>query len=577
MIVAAVATFDAPKAGPPTMTPRATTTRPRKTRRQLLSLPVAAAAIAAGIRCGGDPQPGIVVPAPTPTIDPDDTATPKAGGTLRVLFCDSAGSLDIHRIGSSMEAYAWQWLGSFLMRQRAEFPFSVEPDIAVGMPEMPGDGSLVIFKLNPAARFHPRAPTNGRTVTAADVKATFDRIRGLGAGSPRAGFYAFVDSIQAPDAATLQFKLKTPRADLLQIMSDQFDIIIPRELAAMADPFATGADVVGSGPFEAESFDSRRIKLVRRRDGPWGPNTGWLVSCDILLAPHEGTRANALLDKNADVTHLPGVVAEVFRNRPDFTVSSAAQSARHVLFVNHTGVRYKDPRYRQALWRAVDRAAFYGTYGDGLPSGPVSPAAARWALTPAELAVLPGFGNRAAELNQAVALLSAAGAPPDGYEETLITSAAAGLPELAHRLAEGLAEANIHLRIVELPGDYKALQARLASGDFTLALGVSIAGPYPDAQLYPYHHSRSGGANYGKYVNVTLDAKLDRQRATLDAGQRIALVAEIQHELIVNPGPIWIGSPTETRVTGKRVHGIRALPFLPGYDDAERGWVSSGP
>ena len=550
--------------------------RPR-TRRQVLGISLATAATIVGLRCGGDSELQQPQAAPSATPEPEDIGSARPGGTLRVLYREASGSADIHRIGSAMEAYAWQWVGSFLVRQRAEFPFSIEPDIAIGLPEMPGDGTMVIFKLNPKARFHQRPPTAGRIVTSADVKATFDRIRGLGAASPRSGLYAFVDSIQTPDAGTVQFKLKTPRADLLNVMGDQFDIVIPQELATKADVFGNGADVIGSGLYEAESFDSRRIKLVRRRDGPWGPNPGWLDGCDIVLQPDEGARANALLDKSADVTQLPGSVAEVFRNRPEFTVSSAASSTRHVLFVNHTSTRYKDLRYRQALWRAVDRRTFFGPYGDGVPAGPMSPAAARWALAPSELAALPGFGDRETDLKQAAALLSAAGAPPDGYEETLFTSAAAGLPELARRLAEGLAEANIKLRIVELPGEYKELQNRLAAGDFALALGVSIAGPYPDPQLYPYHHSRSGGANYGKYVNSALDAKLDRQRAVLDAAERIRLVAEIQKELITSPGPIWIGSPTETRVTGKRVHAIRALPFLPGYDDAERGWVSAGP
>jgi peptide/nickel transport system substrate-binding protein len=332
----------------------------------------------------------------------------------------------------------------------------------------------------------------------------------------------------------------------------------------------SAADVVGSGPYEAEAFDAMRARMTRRRDGYWGNNAGFLDACNIILQPDDASRANALLDRTADIATLPAVLAQLFKGRPDFAVTTAPLTSRHVLFVNHTAVRYRDLRVRQAVSRALDRVAFYGPYGTGVAGGPMSPAAVTWAVPESDLRTLPGYRDRETDRKDAASLLGAAGTLPDGFEDTLLTSAAEGLPELASRMAVDLAEAGIHLRVVELGGDYRELQTRLAAGDFTLALGVAVAGPYPDAQLYAYHHSRSGGANYGKYINAALDAKLDRQRILLDANERVRLVQEIQKEIITNPGPAWIGSPLEWRVAGPHAGGARAHPFLAGYDDAER-------
>jgi peptide/nickel transport system substrate-binding protein len=484
-----------------------------------------------------------------------------------------SGVLDPHRANPGLEADMWQWIGNYLLRRRPEHPFNPSPDIAIGLPELPGDGTLVTFKLNPRATFHHRPPLGGRAVTATDVKATFDRIRSAGSKSPRSALYGFVDSILAPDATTVQFKLKTPRVDLLSILSDGFDVVLPQEVAVRPDAFANIADLSGTGPYEVVNFETGRVKLVRRKDPHWGANQGWIDSCEMSFQPDEATRANGLFEQLADLTYLSGSVAEVFRGRADFQVASAPTIARHVLFVNHTNIRYKDLRFRQALWRAVDRTAFYGSYGDGVPTGPLSPSAASWALTENEFSLLPGYGERSKDLKEAAELLAAAGAPPDGYEDTLLTSSAAGLPALARRLVESVGELGIRLRLVEVPGEYSELQKAMTAGNFTLALGVSLAGPYPDGQLYSYYHSRNGGANYGKYVNAQMDARLDRQRALLDASERGKMLKEIQRDLILGPGPIWIGSPTHTRVATKRVKGLRALPFPSGYDDADNIWL----
>ena len=167
-------------------------------RRRLLS---SAAALAAGagalgpLGCGGDSKD---TPAPTPGQSAAGTPTPghpRQGGTLRT-FGGAMGTLpDPHKTRNNDESLVWQWAGNFLVRYSQNAPFAVEPDLAETMPEIPGDGTTFIFKLRPEAKWQNRAPVNGRAVTAEDVKLSFDRIKALGARSPRSGNYSGVDQI----------------------------------------------------------------------------------------------------------------------------------------------------------------------------------------------------------------------------------------------------------------------------------------------------------------------------------------------------------------------------------------------
>jgi peptide/nickel transport system substrate-binding protein len=221
----------------------------------------------------------------------------------------------------------------------------------------------------------------------------------------------------------------------------------------------------------------------------------------------------------------------------------------------------------------VDRRRIYGTVfeGDGVAGGPVAAAAAGWTLSEQELALLPGYGEPPAELAEAKRLLAEA-ALPDGFEVSLVTADAMKLPLVAAVIRESLAEAGIRVTVEVAGSDLGALHDRFRKGEFALGLSLLLAGLYPDAQLHLYHHSR-GLANYGKYSNPAVDAKLDQQRGTYSMQERLALVHEIQRLIATAPGPIWLGSRLQATVASKRVRSFRVAPFPTGFDAAENWWL----
>jgi peptide/nickel transport system substrate-binding protein len=564
----------------------------RRSRRRLLAGGGTAAVGLAGLAlvgCGDDddetPTPtatatGTRTPTGTATASPTQpAATPVAGGTFRFFGGPIGGNLDIHRTNTPFESSGlWHWAGNFLVRFNVE-TYLPEADLAQALPEITDGGLTYTFKLNPAAKFQNKPPTNGRQVTAEDVKLSFERIKALGVLSPRSGNYVNVDSITAIDATTVQFKLKSPQADLLNAMSDQYDLVVPKEITARGEEaIKVPADVVGSGAFELVNYEAGRgYSLKKRADGYWKPNTVFLDGAEYTHQPDPQQAANAIRAGQADSFSPPSAdLARTFLNDPKFQVLQAPNPTRECLLLNHTKPPFDRLEVRQAIWRAVNRELVYRNIfgGGGIVGGPMSPAAANWVLPESELKKLPGFRDRATEIKEAKDLLSAAGYP-DGFEETLMTATAFQANLLADQLIPALAEVGIRATPENVGTDFNVMLRRQIEGSYTMAATLFLSGPYPDAQVFIYHKTRAtgGSRNYSLYSNPDMDAKLDRQRTILDFEERKKLVNEIQVELIKNPGPVWIGSRISYTVVTAAVQNARATPFLQGYNTAERVWL----
>ena len=112
------------------------------------------------------------------------------------------------------------------------------------------DGLTYTFKIRQGIRFHDGSP-----LTAADVKATYDKIVFPPAGvrSIRKNAYTAVASVEAPDPSTVVFKLKFPSASLLGNLASPWNVIYPKKYLDK-DPNYFKNNVVGSGPFKFKSY-----------------------------------------------------------------------------------------------------------------------------------------------------------------------------------------------------------------------------------------------------------------------------------------------------------------------------------
>lgn len=518
----------------------------------------------------------------TPTSNTPSAEKPVAGGTLRGL--SNIGSiLDPHRTNTPHESLTlWGAIGNTLVRFSTKTPGAIEGDLASALPEVPADGLSLTFKLRPEAKWHNKAPTMGRQVTAEDIKASFERIKDPATVSPRGGQFGAIDTITVIDPTTVQFKLKTPQADLLAVMSDQYNFIIPKEIAARGkDAIQTAADCVGSGPYELAEFQAAtKSALTRRSDPYWRPNTSYIDRFEFLHQVDPQAAMNALRANQTDVIGTTADLARAIESDKNYIITRAPTPTRECLLINHNKERYKDPKVRLALWRAINRPQVYETVfgGLGFVGGPMTPAAPNWVLPEAELKKLPGYGDRANEIKEAKALLSAAGLA-DGFEETVLTVTAFDTEKIHDVVVSNLRDIGVTVKTENVGTDFAAnFLPREVGRQYELATTLFLSGGYPDAQLLLYHHSDTktkGTRNYGDYSLAGLDAKLERQSTIYDEKTRLPLVHEIQRDIINAPGPIWFGSRGTLTVWSAKVQNAAAFPFATGFYGPENLWLKA--
>ena len=129
--------------------------------------------------------------------------------------------------------------------------------------EISGDGLTATYKLRPNMKFDPRPPTNGKVMTSADVKASWDLYERLSVGRDAlvnsVNPDAPVLSVSTPDANTVVFKLAFQYAPLNAMLAfNRYVYILPTE----ADGgYNFKVDMRGTGAWRLKEFspDSRAV------------------------------------------------------------------------------------------------------------------------------------------------------------------------------------------------------------------------------------------------------------------------------------------------------------------------------
>src|SRR5438876_3452259 len=280
--------------------------------------------------------------------------TPRRGGVLLAAIAADAPSLDPHQEQTFATIELVAPLYSTLIQiDPLSYP-KIIGDAASEWKIAP-DGLTYTFKLRGGIRLHDGSP-----LTAADVKATYDKIvfPPVGVRSIRKNAYGAIASVEAPDASTVVFKLKYPSASLLANLASPWNVIYPKKYLDK-DPNYFKTNVVGSGPFKFKShtrgstFEGVRNPDYFIKDRPYLDGYKFFVSTETSV------RAAALRSGRAwiEFRTMPAAEVESIRKTLGDRVVVQDTPATGVLGIamNYAVKPFNDVRVRKALTLAIDR------------------------------------------------------------------------------------------------------------------------------------------------------------------------------------------------------------------------------
>jgi peptide/nickel transport system substrate-binding protein len=187
---------------------------------------------------------------------------PQVGGDF--VFGQEANVNGLDQIASSSIStrnIAMNIFESLVTRDENNNPIA---DLAASFTESP-DRLTYTFKLREGVRFH-----NGKTMTSADVLASFDRYNKVGLDR---SMFNNVAKWETPDASTFVVHLKVPQPTFITALSS-FSVpvvIIPSELA---DAAPMQLKIIGTGPWQLTEFVPGGFVKLKRFDG-YTPNTSY--------------------------------------------------------------------------------------------------------------------------------------------------------------------------------------------------------------------------------------------------------------------------------------------------------------
>ena len=426
--------------------------------------------------------------------------------------------------------------------------------------DISSDGLTYTLNVRPSARWHNKAPMDGRQVTAQDIEWNFHRMLGMG-DFAEAGPTAFGgadplknipwDSITATDDATVVMKLTEPRLDMLRVAGmNEATTVMPPEVIEQHGDVQDWRNLVGTGPFMlTDVVEDSHITWAKNPDY-WGYDEKYpenrlpyVDQLSMAIIPEEASTVAALRSGTLDFrtwnTSLDSAES-LKKTNPDIAVHTIWFRSSDSFAPDHRRPPFNDINVRRAMQMALDNPTIAATYWKGYADP-----------TPAGLIGVDGFHNPFEEWDEEVKqwfrydpeaaekLLDEAGYPrgADGirFKTTLNYGAWATL-DFAEIAAAYWAEIGVELEIDALTSAeyHERLFGRTGEGMYS-----AIAGNQFDPVLaVGWYHSDSqwnrGGSQWPE-----LDAMVEAALSASSNEEQQRLIAEADEYAMSRHWVIW--------------------------------------
>ncbi|MGE0724315.1 MAG: ABC transporter substrate-binding protein [Alphaproteobacteria bacterium] len=364
-------------------------------------------------------------------------------------------------------------------------------------------GTTIVFTLAPAT-FH-----NGRALTSADVKFSFDRARAADSVNPSKRIFAPIQAIETPDAQTVAIRLKQPTALFLFQMASGDASIVAQETVE-----ENRTRPVGSGPYRFKEWVKGDRVVLERYAGHRDAAKIRIREAVFKFVPDPSAQVAALLAGDIDAFPVVGAPESLsrFQRDPRFKVVVGTTEGEVILALNNAKKPFDDIRVRRAVAHAIDRKSLIdgAMFGFGTPIGAHFP--------PHHPAYVDLTGRYPHDPAKARALLTEAGAL--GAEVSLKLPPFSYARRGGEILADQLGRAGLRVRIEPIEwAQWLDIVYKQRNYDMTI---VAHTSPW-DIDNY----TRGPNYYYG-YQNPKMDALMKEIERETDAAKFNALLGDAQ-------------------------------------------------
>ena len=374
-----------------------------------------------------------------------------------------------------------------------------------------GDGLVTTFFLREGVKFH-----DGTPFTAADVKASLDKIIDPDFRSPRGGglLKPLIESVTVEDELTVVVTSKFPTPLLIPSLASDWVKILKADI--VNDPKRDTADpalVIGTGPFIFKEWDRGSGVTWEKNPDYFEDGFPYLDGMEMFFMSDLATVMSSFVTKRVLVWgNIPLASPENIQDienqigNENFGIKELG-IATITLFLNTQKPPFDDPKIRSAVWLVLDREQMDIRANGRLIEGHVSGHALNPSMSPAfalpieEVAKIPGIPKPTDEdIARAKELMAEAG-KPDGFGD-IQEFPSSRLRDKLHDGLQGLCQrpdADSNLRYGEAP-EYQ-VQRRSGERANRPAFGQGRRGRFRGVDLRHGRDHRRRGQRFGPIVD----------------------------------------------------------------------------
>lgn len=383
------------------------------------------------------------------------------------------------------------------------------------------DGLTYTFILQDDVKFH-----NGKTLTSADVKYTFDRLFESEGGKAAAFFETidekktpFITAFETPDEKTFVIEIARPELKNLVLPNLVPIAIIPKDTPVGEGSNAGTNPPPGTGAYKFKSFDTaQNIVALEAFEEAWEGAANIKKIQVKILADANALQAE-LLAGNVDLApaaiNLAPDTLESLAKAPNLKVMEFKGSNIQYLWFNTEKEPVKNEKVRQAIAYAIDREKIIKDQLDGQ-------AVLAYSILPEDSwAYIPGV-KYAYDVEKAKKLLDEAGYRDkngDGLREMdkvifKISSGSKATQQYSVVIQSQLRDIGIPVEIESL--EFQTMLNQIQQGQFVMTTGRWVGGNQDPIFLKDLFASseipseQRASRNRGRYKNTEVDELLDK-------------------------------------------------------------------